>query len=308
MEEPTLDSLDSLPLPGRHPSTVIVEAPCAGAGCWAGAPSAVLGEDGAFYLAYRVRHPLGEGRGRANVVARSEDGVRLETLVELDRDAFGAESLERPALVALPGGGWRLYVSCATPGTKHWRVDLLEADDPAGFDAARRRTVLPGDADWGVKDPVICWHDGQWHLWLCCHPLERDEDADRMVTRYATSEDGVEFDLHGDALTGRPGRWDSRGARVTSVLLGGARTVAYYDGRSSAAENTEERTGVASGESPSRLQALGEGPVAESPNGSGSLRYLSVVELPSGGHQLFYEAARPDGAHELRSEHAPPAG
>ena len=45
----------------------------------------------------------------------------------LDRESFDCESLERPALVALPGGGWRLYVSCATPGTKHWRVDALDA-------------------------------------------------------------------------------------------------------------------------------------------------------------------------------------
>jgi hypothetical protein len=34
------------------------------------------------------------------------------------------------------------------------------------------------------------------------------------------------------------------------------------------------------------------------------VRYLDVLELPGGGRRLFYEAPRPDGAHELRSEPA----
>ena len=55
------------------------------------------------------------------------------TVAEVTKDRFGAESLERPALVRTPEGRWRLYVSAATPGTKHWRVDLLEADTPAGL-------------------------------------------------------------------------------------------------------------------------------------------------------------------------------
>ncbi len=62
----------------------------------------------------------------------------------MDRDAFGGESLERPALVRTPEGRWRLYVSVATPDSKHWRVDLLEADDPANLADAPPRTVLPG--------------------------------------------------------------------------------------------------------------------------------------------------------------------
>ena len=37
------------------------------------------------------------------------------------------EGFERPALVRLADGRWRLYVSCATPGSKHWWVDSLTA-------------------------------------------------------------------------------------------------------------------------------------------------------------------------------------
>ncbi len=79
-----------------------------------------------------------------NVVARSDDGVTFTPVVEVGKDTFGAESLERPALVRTPEGRWRLYVSCATPGTKHWRVDLLEADTVEGLGSAVPRTVLPG--------------------------------------------------------------------------------------------------------------------------------------------------------------------
>ena len=39
-----------------------------------------------------------------------------------------------------------------------------------------------------------------------------------MNTAYATSEDGLSWEWHGVALEGRPGAWDARGARVTTVL------------------------------------------------------------------------------------------
>jgi len=285
-------------------STLVVAPPGDGPGFWAGSPSAVLDDDGVVVLAYRLRRPEGSGRGFANVVARSEDGERFETVATLDRDQFACDSLERPALVAVPGGGWRLYVSCATPGTRHWRVDVLDADEPGGFDPASARTVLPGDAHTAVKDPVIVVDDGTWHMWLCCHPLDLPDDTDRMYTRYATSSDGLAWDLHGVALEGRQGEWDQRGTRVASVLRDEGRWLAYYDGRASAEENTEERTGIAVGTDPGRL-AAGPGPIAVSPQGKGSLRYVCALPLPDAGVRLYYETSRLDGAHDLRTEYVP---
>ncbi len=49
------------------------------------------------------------------MIARSDDGVSFETVTVLEREAFDCDSLERPALVVLPDGTWRIYVSCATP-------------------------------------------------------------------------------------------------------------------------------------------------------------------------------------------------
>jgi hypothetical protein len=271
-------------------------------GAWVGGPSAQL-VDGTWWLAYRVRRPLGEGRGIANVVARSDDGVRFTPVAAIDKVRFGAESLERPALVHTPDGRWRLYVSCATPGTKHWRVDLLEADSIEGLETATPHTVLPGSDALAVKDPVIR-HDGTgWHLWASVHPLDDPDATDRMTTEYASSPDGLAWTWHGTALAGTPGSWDSRGVRFAAVVLDGSGTWAVYDGRASEAENWEERTGLAV-----RRWAEGigftpvdDGPLLQSPHAPFGLRYADVVPLPDGGARWFYEATRPDGAHELRT-------
>ena len=273
-------------------------------GYWAGAPSAIWA-DGAFWLAYRLRRPVGQGRGHANVVARSDDGVGFETVAAVSSDQFGAASLERPALVRLPDGGWRLYVSCATPGSVHWWVEALDAERPSDLTTGRRRMVLPGDGGLAVKDPVVRHTSHGWEMWVCCHPTAVPEEADRMHTRYATSPDGLRWRLHGAALRGRRGAWDQRGARISEVLSVNGTHVAYYDGRASAAENQRERTGVALGRRRDRFEPVGSAPAAPSRDDGGSLRYLAAVALPGGGHRLFYEAARADGSHDLRTEYAP---
>jgi len=216
-----------LPVPSSDTAPVVVEPPGDGPGYRVGAPSAARADDGPFWLAYRLRRPFGVGRGYANVVARSKDGEHFETVVVLDREPFGCDSLERPALVAPPDGTSRLYVSCATPGTKHWRVDGRDAGDPSGFTADTARTILPGDETVGVEDPGVKRIDGSWHLWLCCHPLDPPDDTDRMSTHYGTSGDGLDWTLHGEALAGTRGRttigrasgtapWIRRGASTSA--------------------------------------------------------------------------------------------
>jgi hypothetical protein len=95
--------------------------------------------------------------------------------------------------------------------------------------------------------------------------------------------------------------------RVSSVIDLGDRLVATYDGRASAEENWEERTGVAVGTGEfGRFRLVGDRPAAQAPvaavAGARGLRYLDVVPLPGGAYRLFYEVTRPDGAHELRTE------
>ena len=298
-------TLASLPLPRLSASELVVGPPEGGAGAWAGAPTALL-VDGTFWLAYRLRRPIGEGRGYRNVIASSADGVGFTEVARLERDRFGAESLERPALVRTPEGRWRVYVSCATPATKHWRVDLVEADTPEGLTTAGARTVLPGSGTAGVKDPVLLHAGGRWHLWASVHPLQRWDDADRMTTDYATSPDGVRWTWHGTVLAGRPGEWDARGVRVSAVRAAGGTIEAAYDGRATAEQNWEELTGLATGslgpDGRFGPLAAAEAPPVRSPFGGGGVRYLSVVPLPAGGTRIYYEVTRPDGAHELRTE------
>ena len=295
-----------LPVPSSDTATVVVEPPGEGPGYWVGAPSAALADDGTFWLAYRLRRPFGVGRGYANVVARSDDGEHFEAVLVLYREDFVCDSLERPALVRLPEGSWRLYLSCATPGTKHWRVDALDADDPSSFTPASTRTVLPGDDTVGVKDPVVKVVDGRWHLWLCCHPLDHPDDTDRMSTHYGTSVDGLGWTMHGEAMAGTVGRWDQRGARVADVVRHGSEWRAYYDGRPDKESNAEEHTGMAVGDTPQRLVAAPER-FGAGVDGARSLRYVSAVTLPDGGIRLYYETSRRDGAHDLRTEYVPPA-
>lgn len=292
-----------LPRPGD--AVLAIAPPGAGAGYWAGGPSAVAADDG-VYLAYRLRRPIGRGRGYAVALAYARDGVNFETLTAIAKEELATESLERPELVRLPDGRWRLYLSCATTGTKHWRVEVTDAAHPAEFDAGQCVVALPGDVTKrAVKDPVIQHHGGQWHMWATIHPLADPLETDQMTTEYATSADGLDWTWQGTALCGRPGEWDSRGTRVTAVRFGEQSVTAYYDGRASAGENYEERTGVAVGSDPAALMATslpGAGPAAFSPYHRGGLRYLELVDLPDGRTRLYYEMTQPDGSHALVTE------
>jgi hypothetical protein len=290
-------------LPQLDAASVAIAAPGAGPGYWAGAPSAVATDDGVF-LACRLRRPLAMGRGYAVALAFAADGEHFETIATITKESMDTESLERPELVRLPDGRWRLYLSCATTGTKHWRVEATEAAHPAEFDVTRRDLVLPGDEKKGVKDPVITRHGGSWHLWGCVHPLADPDEADQMTTEYASSPDGLAWTWQGIALAGRPDAWDARGTRVTAVRFAPSGAItAYYDGRATAAENYEERTGVAVGTEPGCLQVISvDAPAAASPYHGRGLRYLDLVDLPDGRTRLYYELTQPDGSHALMTE------
>ena len=285
--------MDAFPLPGMGRIAVAVPAPGTGRGWWAGSSSAAADPDGGFVIAYRVR--TGEAGRGSTVVARSDDGEHLTTVATLDQARFGAQSMERPALVRTDAGRWRLYVCAASLApSKHWWIDVLEADDPAELADAEARTVFPGSDLVGVKDPIVQrTDDGGWQAWICCHPLDIPGEEDRMTTAYAPSRDGLTWEWHGTVLAPRPGTWDARGARLTAVLPDGR---AAYDGRASKEENWFERTGLARRiGSNGPLEQVGDEPVA-------NVRYLDVLPLPDGGYRIWYEAPLPDESHELRTE------
>jgi hypothetical protein len=292
------------PVPHWNKGRVVIKPPGHGPGHWAGASNA-LAHDGWIYLTCRLRRPLGQGRGIGVFVARSKKGVSFETLAHIKKEEMDAESLERAALAVTPNGKWRLYLSCATANTKHWRIEMLEAENPESLKARERRVVLPGNVDLAVKDPVIAFRNGRWEMWVTCHPLDQgDSEADRMYSALTTSKDGINWSRLKTVLRGRPGHWDSRGARITSVLYHrDTPIVAYYDGRASAEENFEERTGIAFWDEKEGQFIQTE----DEPMGTpyGGLRYLTQIGFADGRRRYYFEGRRRDGAHELRTELIP---
>jgi hypothetical protein len=131
--------LRDFPVPGSGKAAVAIPAPGTGPLQWAGSPAAALEVDGGILLAHRLRYT----EGASTVVARSDDGERFETLATLTDTQFGAMSMEWPALVRAETGRWRLYVCCATQGSK-------------------KRT------------------NGGWEAWICCHPLDEPDEEDRL--------------------------------------------------------------------------------------------------------------------------------
>src|SRR5260370_37907392 len=80
-----------------------------------------------------------------------------------------------------------------------------------------------------------------------------------------------------------PWTWYDRGTGITSIVG----EYAYFDGRASAEENFEERTGIARWNGSRYIAVAGP---ASSPFGGGALRYVSAIELPA-GLRLYYESA-----------------
>src|SRR5262249_59649633 len=106
-------------------------------------------------------------------------------------------------------------------------------------------------------------------------------NGDQMISVDAYCCNGV--------MVPETGTWYSRGTRITAIIG----EWAYFDGRASAAENYEERTGIARWNG---TRCIAEAGPASSPFGGGALRYVSVVALPDGGLRLYYESATEDGS------------
>lgn len=287
-----------------------------GTGWWVGAPS-VFWDGSDYWLAFRTRRPQPE-RGGLFQVARSHDGERFEVVGSIRKEDLDTSSIERGALLQVGDGTWRLYLSFVDPEDGRWRIDLLEAKDPSGFDATRRSPILTA-ADIGaegVKDPWVCRVGSSWYMIASFAPTP-DEEIDpsvmhgtrdiyntgtsKSLTGLATSEDGLHWTWHGTILEPSDDGWDAYATRLNTVYRADRRFVGLYDGSRSVEENYEERCGLAvSNDLKTWTRLSVDGPAVGPDGGPGSVRYAEAVQGP-GWLRFYYEFTRQDGSHELRT-------
>ena len=281
-------------------------------GYWVGAPS-IFEKSGVLYLTYRVRRPIGDGRGIINRIARSTNGIDFEDVFEINKKMLGdTPSIERSCVVHT-GSSFRLYFSYVNPENKMWQIDYVEAETVEKFDLASRKKVLDGNmiGSSGVKDPWILKAGDYYMMYVSYAPLPPkyepglhatgDAFATGLTTSHsglAISRDGIHFKWNGEVI-GLGDEWDSSTTRISSIARINGGFVAFYDGASKIEENYEERCGIAFGADLKTFNRLSVSePYIEGPKGE-SIRYVDTVMF--GGSFLFYfEKTRDDGSHELR--------
>ncbi len=319
----SLKRVGHAPLFDPESGTTVIEPLGNDEGWWAGAPSVLHDPDtGKTYLYYRLRRPRGLEleRGGEVRIAESDDGLNFTTIWSAKKTEFDSDSMERSALVKGLDGTWRLYISYTDPGHKMWRTDMMEADSPDGFKPSESKLLFdPADMGIeGIKDPYVFAMGGEYLMILSYATRIENLEANRETelhatadayntgltvsrTGLATSIDGRNFEWQGDIFSPTGEGWDAWCRRICSVVYLNGVFTAFYDGASDVSGNYEERTGLLSGTDIRSLTCLTpEGPVLTSPHTTGSLRYVDALQFPD-RIQYYYEYARPDGAHELRT-------
>ncbi len=287
--------------------TTVLEPDNSGEGSWVGAPHAWFDETrGTTLLVYRRRNPRDGSpseRGYRLVVAESEDGASFRDLWSVDKFELQTRSIERGSILRTPDGTYRLYLSYEDPADNHWRIDVLEASSPDGFDIATRREVLTaaGTGRDAVKDPFVFVEDGRYVMLVSTFHTAQGP----APTHLATSDDGLRFEFDQQPALDVGEGWDRYQARLNSVVALRDGYLGWYDGAASAAEDTEERCGLAVSDDLRTWRSITpDGPVLVSTHGTGSLRYVTPVDRGD-ERWLYYEWTRPDGSHELRVNRVP---
>ncbi len=269
-----------------------------GPGNWVGCPS-VIRDRGRILLCYRRRRPRGEldDRGYECCIAESADGVRFTDVWSVRKAELAAASMERFDLHRDDDGRLLLYLSYEHPEDGRWRIDVVAAPSVEELDVSRRQTVLTpaGTGTHAVKDPVVVRRGDDYLMFVSTFLTP----AGPAPTSLAVSRDGLRYEWRGTVLDVGAG-WDGYQARLSAIIPVAGGFAGLYDGSAGPAEDTEERLGLARSPDLRRWERVStEEPWLVSPHASGSLRYPDVVEVDD-EYWIYYEVARPDGAHELR--------
>lgn len=298
--------------------TTVFEPEGEGYGHWVGGMGAVYDPaDERFYMYYRIRSPLGRGRGKKCRIAQSEDGMDFTPIWEAEADDFRAQSVEVGSLIQDPETEeWRLYISYEDSHLRTWRVDLLEAEEIEELDPFHHRTVLQ-PSDYGldmIKDPRVYIIGGLYHAFVCVPARKRWEEGEggerrpvgQDATALATSPDGKYWkELKYVFEPGRGSQGD-RGlfrARINSIVYLPPVFVGFIDTGETFYDNYEEACGLAiSHDLENWRRVTTNGPWIESPHGN--IRYINALRVEDEIY-YYYEYTRKDGSHELRASREP---
>jgi len=287
-------------------------------GYWVGAPGVFHAKDeGCFYLTYRIRRPRGvvPDRGGEARIARSTDLKHFEDLWSVTKDKYDSPSIERSAIRKGDDGQWRYWTSYVDPADGRWCVGMVKGREVQSLDATKvERVFSAGPLGLeGIKDPYICEENGRYLMFLSiavATPKTRKESHETLdifntgecvsATGLAVSTDLDSWQWLGVIFAPDNSGWDRYCRRINSIMTHDGKHLAFYDGSASEAENYEERTGLAASTNLKSWRSLTpENPTLTSPHTSHSLRYMDALAVDQ-DVCLFYEFARPDGAHDLR--------
>jgi hypothetical protein len=287
-------------------------------GYWAGAPGAFYASDErAWYLTYRLRRPRGvqpdrDGEAR---IARSTDLHRWEDVWSVTKDKYNSASIEKSTIRKGADGQWRYFTSFVDPADGRWCVSVLKASDVGRLDPARARlvfTAAPLGLE-GIKDPWLLERRGLFYMILSVAvPTPRTTSQSHSTldifntgecvsaTGLAIARDLDHWEWQGVVFAPGTTGWDRYCRRVNSVAPVNGRFLGFYDGSASHGENYEEKTGLAISADLRDWNTLTPtAPAFASPFTSKSLRYIDA-HVADREAVIFYEFARPDGAHDLR--------
>ncbi|HEO71366.1 MAG TPA: hypothetical protein ENN80_08885 [Candidatus Hydrogenedentes bacterium] len=273
---------------------------------WAGAPSVLRDNDGAFYLAARMREgrsPRGK-RGYEIRILKSDDGRRFRPIQRITREAVGVPGFERPALVRDPNSGaYKLY-GCAGLDDG-WAILVFDdADAPDAFDPASMRPVLKANAPqdgfahvMGYKDPFVLWAGGRWHMFVIA--FDRIERI-----RHFVSDDGEVWAPASDRPFMENSGWHNFYTRPACVLPMAVGCLFVYEGSTIGWHDPPYNIATGLAYSPdleSVVDLTPDAPLLKSttPGQYHTWRYSHWLTV--GEHvYAYFEAARPNNTNEIR--------
>jgi len=284
-----------------------------GYGWWAGGHSVIYDPElKKFFLYYRLRQPLGKGRGGMCRIAESADGVRFKDIWEASKEQLNADSIEVGSLIRDPESGfWRLYISYQELGGP-WRVDLIEADHPKNLDPWHHRTVMQPE-EYGltsVKDPKAYIVGGLYYVFVDVKPRQEEFYEDEHGARHPLGSDATGLMISADGRYfkdfkyifepggGGPGEWGRCRARINSVIWLPPLYVGFFDGGTSFYDMYEEHCGVAISHDLEHWRRVStSAPWIKSPHGC--IRYMDAL-IVDNTLWYYYEYTSRDASHELR--------